>query len=260
MHSLDQETRIMSAAVLSDRPEVEGRCLQLHARPGANPYARLSIYRNNTYASLTGVLLAVFPVTARLLDERYFRYAAHAFITAFPPSEPRLTQFGAKFPAFLAKSRDLREMPFVAETAQLEWAIATALDSGHDAPIHIGVLLAQEDPSVLRLRLQPSLRLLLSRCPAGSIWAAHQETMEPELDFVRECGAERIALWRNGSTIRMLLLDIAGFAFLRAVARGLSLEDAAHRAARFDPLFDLAAALARLFSEGLVTAALTAAH
>jgi hypothetical protein len=260
MHSLDQEMRIFSAAVLSDRPGVEAGSLQLHARPGADPYARLSIYRNNTLASLTGVLLAVFPVTVRLLDERYFRFAGHAFITAFPPSEPRLTQFGEKFPAFLARSGDLREMPFVAETARLEWAIANALDSGHDEPIHIGVLLAQQDPSALHLRLQPSLRLMLSRCPVGSIWATHQEAREPELGFVLERGAERIALWRNGSTVRMLLLDIAGFAFLHAVARGLSLEAAARRAARFDPLFDLAAALARLFSEGLVTAASAAAH
>jgi hypothetical protein len=260
MQSLDQETRIFSAAVLSDRPEVEGLSLHLHARAGADPYARLSIYRNNTFSSLTGVLLAVFPVTARLLDERYFRYASHAFITAFPPSEPRLSQVGEKVPAFLARSGDLRVMPFVAETAGLEWAIATALDSGHNAPIHIGVLLAQEDPSALQLRLQPSLQLLQSRCPAGSIWAAHQGEMEPELEFIRERGAERIALWRNGSTVRMLLLDKAGFAFVRAVARGLPLEAAANRAARLDPLFDLAAALARMFSEGLVTAAFARAH
>ena len=36
---------------------------------GADPYRRLRIYQNNTRASLTATLVAVFPVTVRLVDE-----------------------------------------------------------------------------------------------------------------------------------------------------------------------------------------------
>ncbi len=102
--------------------------LQLSARPGADAVARLGIYRNNTYASLTAALLATFPVTARMVDERYLRYAAARFIDRGLPVEPRLSQFGAGFPHFLAGFEQLREMRFVAETARLEWLVSQALE------------------------------------------------------------------------------------------------------------------------------------
>jgi Putative DNA-binding domain len=260
MHSLDQEIRIFGSAILSDRPDRAARSLELRARRGADPYARLNVYRNNTYTSLTAVLLAVFPVTARLLHERYFRYACHAFISSSPPTEPRLSNFGAEFPEFLSRFENLRAMPFVADTARLEWAIAAALDAEQAPRVPISSLLDIEDPTAMTLGFQPSLRLFISRWQVASIWSAHQNTAEPELDFAMGLDVERIALWRNGTSIRMLLLDKAGFAFLRSAIRGLSLETAASRAVRFDPLFDLAAALARLFSEGLVTMAPKKVH
>ena len=83
-------------------------------RGRANPYRRLRVYRNNTRASLTATLMAVFPVTVRMVDERFFRYAASEFIRANPPREPRLVRYGANFPAFLRTFDGMGELPFVA--------------------------------------------------------------------------------------------------------------------------------------------------
>jgi hypothetical protein len=219
----------------------------------ADPHRRLRIYENNTRASLTATLIAVFPVTVRLVDERFFRYAASEFIKINPPTEPRLVRYGAEFPNFLRTFDGLADMPFVAETARLEWAIAEALD----APSWPGVPLAALDQETAdatpALILQPSLRFVISHWPVLSIWSAHQDggKVENVGDLARK--PERIALWRAGDNVRFRMLTSADFSFRHALKSGRGLESAVSRALTHDPMFDLAAALVSLFGDGLVT-------
>lgn len=251
MLTLENEMLMFSDAIRSDHPSVTGWQLNLAACPGVNAHARLGIYRNNTYASLTAVLLAVFPVTARMVDERYFRYASHEFIRSNPPIEPRLSQFGGSFPGFLSGFGHLKEMPFIAETARLEWAIAGALDERGIEPMPITQFAALPDAGERSLILQPSLRLIASRWPVYSIWTEHQRVEDPQLGFLRRGNAERMAIIRRGTAIQLIHLDAVQFKFVRLLARGEPLGQAARRAMCADPLFDLATALAQLFSEGM---------
>lgn len=250
MHMLEREQANFGRNVLRG---VDAASLpRLTARPGADPYARMNVYRNNTYASLTAALLAVFPVTARLVDERFFRFAAHQFIGSFPPNEPRLSQFGARFPDFLTHFEQLEAMPFVAATARLEWLIATALDRPVLPSLPLSSLNWLEKPERASFRLQPSLLATISRWPVFSIWTAHQDEAEPDLGFVISGRVERTVLWRSGPNIRLARSDAGQFRFLRSIAAGASLERAATRALAGDPLFDLARSLAQLFGDGLV--------
>jgi hypothetical protein len=253
MRPLEYEQAQVARIILAGPAAGNRRLPPLEARSGADPHARLNVYRNNTYASLTATLLSVFPVTTRLVDERYLRYAAQRFIASFPPSEPRLSRFGAAFPAFLATFERAASMRYVAETARLEWAIATALDTEIHPPLPISTLTCLEIPEQAVLDLQPSLRLMASRWPVFSIWTAHQQHDEPELDFVRYGKAERTALWRSGGSIRLVRLEPTRIAFLKSLVAGASIDEAASRALAQDRLFDLAIALAHLFAEGLVT-------
>jgi hypothetical protein len=247
-------------AILGHPHYAASRALQLTARPGANPQARLGIYRNNTYASLTAALLATFPVTARLVDERFLRYAASRFIDRGLPNEPRLSQFGGEFPRFLAGMEQLQAMPFVAETARLEWLIAQALDE----PALIGQPLTAlswlDEPDEAALSLQPSLRLFASRWPIFELWSAHQDADEPDLPVVRRGPLQRVVLWRTHAAVRLAALDTGEMRFLRVLASGSPLARAALRARNVDPMFDLAGALARLFGCGLVTAIARHSH
>lgn len=249
MFSIETMQSIVARAVLTAGPS---DVLPLLAPGRFDPARRLDIYRNNTRASLTATLKAVFPVTVRLIDERYFSYAADCFIRSNPPSEPRLSRYGADFPAFLARFEGTAGMPFVAETARLEWQIAEALDAARRRPCTLIELHDGLSSGSLELTLQPSLRLLLCRWPALSVWAAHQPGADPDRLGGLRREAERIALWRHGETIRFLRLDPAEFAFWHALKRGLDLEAAVSRACRHSPAFDLARALAGLFVGELV--------
>jgi hypothetical protein len=64
--------------------------------------ARLEIYRHHVRTSLTSVLEATFPVICRLVDRRFFAYAADTYLRAHPPTGPCLFEYGDGFPDFLA--------------------------------------------------------------------------------------------------------------------------------------------------------------
>jgi hypothetical protein len=218
----------------------------------ADPIRRLRIYRNNTRASLTSTLIAVFPATAQLVDERFFRYAANEFIRFHPPTEPRLVRYGAEFPNFLRTFEGLAEMPFVSETARLEWAIAEALDAASPPAMPLTALDGAGETTP-KLVLQPSLRFVISHWPVLSIWSAHQEG--GKLDSLRavERKPERVALWRAGDNVRFSLLSTAQFSFRYSLKVGLGLEKAVARALTHEPMFDVVGALVGLFADGLVT-------
>jgi hypothetical protein len=217
----------------------------------ADPERRLSVYRNNTRISLTAALMAVFPVTTRMVDERFFRYAASEFVRKSPPSEARLVRYGADFPNFLRTFEGLAKIPFVAETARLEWAIAEALDAASLPPCSIAALESTSDGATPELRLQPSLRFVMSHWPVLSIWSAHQNGHSPAGGWQRE--AERIALWRLGDNVRFARLSSAHFSFRRSLKMGVGLERAVARALTHEPMFDVLGALVGLFGDGLVT-------
>jgi len=244
----DLQSRISRAILYHDVDDLA----PMLAKGAFDPLRRFNIYRNNTFASLTATLLAVFPVTAQLMGESYFRYAASIFIRCNPPQEARLVRYGGNFADFLAGFEDLRSMPFIAETARLEWVIAEALD----APVLPACTLAQLDDgeadTVPELFLQPSLRLIVCRWPALEIWSAHQAG--GNIESLAKLGRrpERIVLWRSSENIRFLSLDAPHFAFLHALRRRSNLEAAVTRVLARSPDFDLAAAFAGLFTDGLV--------
>lgn len=222
------------------------------ARGGFDPLRRFNIYRNNTFASLTATLLSVFPVTASLLGDGYFRFVAAGYIKGNPPSEPRLVRYGATFADFLGRLEDLRTMPFVADVARLEWLIAEALDAPVAQPRPLAEFTTLAVATMPDVTLQPSLRLLFSRWPALDIWSAHQPGGDLEsLSRIRR-QPERIALWRSHDSVRFLRLGSAHYAFLHALVKQRGLEAAVERAVSRSADLDLVATLHGLFADGLV--------
>ena len=225
-----------------------------------DPLLRFNIYRNNAMASLTATLVTVFPTTLRLLGESYFRYLAGAFIRSNPPTEPRLTRYGRTFPAFVASFEGTRTMPFVAETALLEWRIAEAFDAPTLPACSLAQLCEGRADAVPSLVLQPSLRLLVCRWPALEIWSAHQPGSE--LASLGRIGRrpERIALWRDRDSIRFLRLDKPRFQFLHSLMTHRNLEIAVTRVMARSPQSDLLGALGGVFDAGLVAGICRTTH
>jgi len=243
MHSLAELQKAMTRAIMAGSfVDVED---EFTAR-GADPARRYAIYRNNMFLSLTAHLRAVFPVTERLGDERFFAYAAHPFILGEPPRSSRLVVYGQAFPRFLARFPACRHAPILAQMAGLEWAIHSAL-----ASTQMPFAEAKDVAAISAgqgLALQPSLRFVLSRWPLLGLWAHEAERQQA---LPRKAG--RIAVARHDDDIRFFELDVARFTFWRGLARRLSLEDASNRASARDAHFSLADEIVFLLRNRLVT-------
>jgi hypothetical protein len=211
----------------------------------ADPTRRYAIYRNNMFLSLAAHLRTIFPVTARLGDERFFAYAAHQFVLRAPPREACLAVYGGEFPLFLSRFPACRHAPILAEMASLEWAIHSALTSAQ-----LPFLELAEMTEALTLDLQPNLRFVVSRWPLLGLWAHRSE---PQQALPRR--TSRIAIVRNDDDIRFFELSGASFAFWRGLARRRGIEAAAARALARDARFNLTDEILFLLRNRLVTGA-----
>ena len=221
---------------------------------GLGPAARVGIYRNHFFATLSASLQGTFPVVCRLVDERFFAYTAHEYLRAHPPHSRCLTEYGADFADFLGGFEPCKGLPYLADVARFEWALNIAASVREAAPLPPQALAEVPTNKVayLTLHLQPSFSYVVSPWPIDAIWQANQENEVPSVDLAS--GGVRLEIRRTGDAVAWLRLDPATFAFRTALADGLVLAAAMRAATVQDPAFDFAAALQHIFAEGLAVA------
>jgi len=213
----------------------------------------LAIYRNHVRLSLTAALRTTFPVVCRLVDERFFAFAAHAYIQAQPPSAPCLAEYGVSFPDFLAGFAPCRSLPYIADVARLEWALNLAQIAPHAPTLDRAALAALPAEALPRVvfTFSPSVRLLASSYAVDRIWFANQEPVQAGV--VELGGGARLQVYRAVDGAAFDTLEPAEFLFRQALQRGLTLGEAAEIAAAADPMFDLALDLRRMMQEGILS-------
>ena len=228
----------------------------LVAADGLAPEERLGVYRNNVFASLTAALRETFPAVCRLVDERFFAYAAHEFICRHPPESAVLAEYGGRFPDFLAGFAPCRELVYLADVARLEWLMNVAANAAHANPIAAMTLadVVAEDAPRLTLQLHPSFGFVASRWPIDRIWRANRAEAAAEATIDLAAGGVWLEVSRADANIIMRALDSATFTFRSAVQRGETLARATEVALVADPAFDLCRALPALFLDGAIIA------
>ncbi len=216
--------------------------------------ARLEIYRHHVLTTLGAALEATYPVICRLVDKRFFAYAADSYIRANPPTEPCLFEYGATFPDFLAAFPPCRDREYFPDVARLEWALNVALhaeDAGALDPARLSEVSAEEMPR-LTFKLDPSVSLLASPWPIDRIWRANQADAASSESVDLRAGAVRLEIRRRDGAATMRPLDPAVHVLRTALALGKTLAEAAASALAIDPSFDLSGALHELLEERIL--------
>jgi hypothetical protein len=215
---------------------------------------RLDIYRTNFFASLERALAATFPAVRRLVDVRFFAFAADSFIRALPPHRPCLAEYGAAFADFLARFEPCRNLCYLPDLARLEWRINEAAHADDAAPLTPDALAAVALGAADRLvfTLHPSYRLLASPFPIDRIWRANHGDDETETAIDLSQGDTRLEIWRQGGEALLRALDPAGFSFRAGLAAGRTLAAATDASLAVDQDFDLRRQFAELFQQEIV--------
>jgi hypothetical protein len=203
----------------------------------------LATYRANAGAHAERSLAAAFPTVQALIGDEAFAALARAVWRAHPPERGDMACFGAALPAFLAADGGLPDLPYLLDSARLDWALAqaeAAPDTALDAPSL--ALLGSVDADRLQARLAPGFAVLRSAYPVVSIWQAHQpvgdaaQALATAQQALREGRGETALVWRQGWKARAEALnDEADARWCEALLQPLSFAAGLDRAgASFD--------------------------
>src|ERR1700747_2728750 len=244
---LELQMRLRRAGLGGDTAEI----VTASQGEGLDPAARVGIYRHHAFATLGDALQTTFPVVCRLVDKRFFAYAAHEYLREHPPHSRCLVEYGADFPEFLAGFATCQGLPYLADVARFEWALNIAPTVREATPLQAQTLAAipSEDSAYVAFRLQPSLSYFASPWPVDAIWQANKADEVPERDLAS--GGTSLEIYRSGGAVVWRRLDPGTFAFRTALADGLVLAAAMLAATLKDPAFDLTEALRKVFADGL---------
>ena len=242
MSRLSDLQRAFQRSILTGEPE---HAAMLVAADGLDPAARLRIHQHHLTITLTEALQAVYPVVCRLVGNRFFEHMAGEFCRAHPPTSPRLFEYGGALAGFVEDHPAARGVPYLANVARLEWAVAEvlhapdAIASSSDGP-SIGEAL-RAAPHRLKLILSPALRFIESPWPVDIIWTKHQpEHRDPEPIDLKIVDPARLIVLRQGDTLTVERLSLGEFVFRQALGSGDTLVAAAEAASLADDAFDLA--------------------
>lgn len=215
---------------------------------------RFSIYRNNVVSGLSHALAAGFPATEAIVGPEFFAAMAAIYVRVSPPASPVLLHYGAGLPDFLAHFEPAAELPYLADVARLELAYTRAFHAADAAPLPADRLgsIAAERIGAVRVALHPSLQILCSPHPVATIWAMN--TGHAPLHEIRDWTAQDVMVLRPHYDTTVTTLAPGEAEFLRQLQDGAPLGEAVASAMRDAGSFDLAAALAALFTRGAVIA------
>jgi len=219
---------------------------------GIDPAARLQIYRHHYETSLVEALKAIYPTVCRLVDERFFAYAAREFLKASPPRRVCLHEYGEGLADFLARFPPCQGLPYLPDVARLEQKINAVLHAPVEDAMHPDALrhVALGDYPRLHFRLSPALAYLDSRWPIDRIWLANRSETGEEVDLGQ--GGCRLEIRQRAEEVVFSRLEAPELELRRVLLAGATLEEASAAALVAEPAFDLAMALRRLLADGLI--------
>ena len=209
------------------------------------PAQRLQLYRNNLVIGLTEALAAVYPVVQRLVGEDFFRVTCREFIPEYPPRQAALHEFGEAFPEYIRSYKPASSLPYIADVAELEWALHEAYHAA-DADLLDPMQLQripEERQGELRFVLHPAARLLKSDYPVHRIWQVNQEEHTGNDVVNLDEGGVCVMVVRPRLEVFINTIPEAEWKFLSSLGYGHSLDDSLKVALSIDPRFNLGAVL-----------------
>jgi hypothetical protein len=204
---------------------------------------RLEIYNRQYWFRVLDALSDDFPGLRAVLGDRYFDALAQHYLTDCPSRSYTMRDLGSRLESWLGSHP--RYVPgrlqLALDMVRLEWAEIETFDSASEAPV-IAAALTGADPTKLRLRLQPYIRLLDLHYPVDDLLLAIKHgdpgdiasnAMEERQKRKRVSAVARLkpvpvylAVHRMENTVYFRRLEREEFTILNSLRQGRTLERA----------------------------------
>ena len=212
------------------------------------------IYLGNVHGNWIKALASSYPIVRKIVGESFFDGLARDYARANPSGSGDLNLFGERFPGFVAGHAEVRDLPYLADVARMEWTAHQLHFAGDSAPFDPACLtgVAPDQYSRLALRLAANGRLMVSRWPLGRIWEVHQDRYSGDQSVDFESTFERILIYRPHWRVEVESVAPGDYRLLAEAGRGAALGDALVATAEAVPSFDAAAAFTRWVGKGVI--------
>ena len=187
--------------------------------------ARFDIYRGSVSGLFTKVLAEIYPVCKRLLGDRFFDAMADRYITAHPSISANVIHYGAQLPEFLEGFEPVSELPYLADTARLEWAWHRAFNARNSMPINTSELESFDENQLYctAFKLTPGSSLLHSVYPVDIIWQQNQPEVEQPASITLETQDNYLLVRRSGFEVVIDKISHKYWSLLDSISSGLTL-------------------------------------
>lgn len=195
---------------------------------------RVGIYRGSVHGILTTSLGITFPVCKALVGEEFFDKMCDAYIDQNPPSSPFFAEYGSTLNTFLAQFEPVKSLPYLSDTAHLEWTRHNIWHKQHPEPFDFSQLakLTEKQQATLQFQLKPTMELIQSKYRIDLLWFAHQEDSEIALEDIDLDESVTLIIWKGleGINIReMNAEDTSLWDFLYAISKDKNLTELANQ-------------------------------
>ncbi|MDC0610675.1 DNA-binding domain-containing protein [Vibrio sp.] len=196
----------------------------------AEKQARLAVYRNNVYFSLTETLNQIFPAIEKIVGDECFNAVCYHYISQNPPESPVLSQYGTHFPSFLSSLSELSHFPYLPDIAELEYQLLQITHQKEESTLSINQIAAQlekmgEEIDQSNWLICSSTKLLQSHYPLDELYrfVISESSQEPSIDWSQ---SSFLLLCKDGLTAKYFAITEPEWRMIEKLKQGLSFSQA----------------------------------
>ncbi len=216
---------------------------------------RISVYRNNIFATLTETLSNIFPVSCAMVGEEFFNSMARIYIRSHTPDSGNLHDFGEHLPSFIESMPELSNYPYLSALAEIDWACHQAFHSVSATALDISSLgdFSPDNYEDLQFEFHPSIHTVKSKYPIFDIWDF--ATSNGHADTIPNIKSEgqQVLIHRSKSGVKVVNIEDELFQMIKSLREHKTLGATFTSTLDLNPEYNLKEGLNRLFSFGVVS-------
>jgi len=199
----------------------------LRVPAGVDPGERLDVYRHGYPARIVEALRDAYPALDAILGEGSFHNLVRRYLAAIELRSYNLNDVGAQLPAHCRQDPLSDDLPFLADLAELEWAVLSAYQAREKAAVDPQRLAGfdMEDWETAILELQPAVAVVSSQWPILDLLET-KDVERDQVDVALEGRPQTVLVHRRGLDVEQRLVDAAEQLALRLLGRGTPLGEA----------------------------------
>jgi len=186
----------------------------------ASAAERLSVYASGYFWRLFEALASDFPAAHHALGPAAFQEFVAEYLVRHPSESPNLADLGGAVPSFSFGCAATQDFPFLPDLTLLEWNVHLSLLSPRE-PYAPPASMPESDWSSLRVRFDPTVRLVITEWSVAGFWKAVRANRPPPTPPRRR--RQWLVVHRDDVWVRVRAVDRAQWCALLSLQQGCPL-------------------------------------